>query len=285
MTVFSGTDEIYVSADGGLHYATSSVAGGGAPLTSLAWTGPTSAVAVEGGPGLSGPDRVLESRDSGAHWTTLLLARAPRSPPLTARAVWVGAVRAQASAAAACLQGTHPSASMSCLRSYLLAHGAPTGAVSFVVRFHAYLIGWRPGGVVAGEELSLTPMDCGCTQFVLSTPAGTVTTPVPHPGGPEWTALVRWYPLPAGGSGLSLAGLSGWVESDPTAGTSVTLQYPLVNRCASCAVPYRLRVLVRLTTAGALGPAVSLGPCLVPGATALPDPNVMRCPPVEAWLG
>ncbi len=285
MTVFSGTDEIYVSGDGGLHYTTSTVAGGGAPLTSLAWTGPTSAVAVEGGPGLGGPDRLLESLDAGAHWATLPLVSA--TPPLrmTARAVWSGAVRIQAMAAAACLQGVTTAAGMPCLGRYLLAHGAPPDAVAYVVHDHAYLIGWRPGAISVGEELSLIPMDCGCRKLVLQAPSGSQATPVPQPGGSGWAALARWYRLPGGGTGLTLAGLNGSVESESASGTSVTLQYPLVNRCASCAVPYHLRVMVRLGAASALGPAVSLGPCLAPGLTAPPDPAVMRCPPVETWLG
>ncbi len=286
VTVFSGADEIYVSGDGGLHYNTSTVAGGGAPLTSLAWTSPTSAVAVEGGPGLAGPDRLLESLDAGAHWTTLPITSTTPPPRITAGEVWDGAVRTQALAAAACLEGptTSTSTAMPCLRRYLLAHGAPTGAVTFVLHNHAYLIGWRPGTISAGDELSLLPMDCGCSKLVLQPPSGLITAPVPRPGGTGWAALARWYPLPGGGTGLTPAGINGSIESESANGTSVTLQYPLVNRCASCAVPYRLRVLVRLGAANTLGPAVSLGPCLVPGVTTPPDPAVMRCPPVEAWL-
>ncbi len=283
LTASSGADEIDVSLDGGLHYTTTTIAGGGASLTSLAWTGPTSAVVVEGGPGVAGPDRLLVTLDAGVHWRTLPL-RATPAPPISANTVWAGSVRTQASAAAACLERSTSAASMSCLRGYLLSHGAPMGAVTFVMYFHAYLVGWRPGAIRVGDELSLVPMDCGCEQMVLFTPASGVTTPVPHPGGPRWTALARFYPLPGGGSGLALAGLSGWVESGSPSPNAVTLQYPLVNRCSSCAVPYRLRVTVHLDASGTPGPAVDLGPCLVSGAAHPPDRNVTRCPPVEAWL-
>ncbi len=284
LTATSGAGEIDVSADGGLHYVTTTLAGGGASLTSLAWTSPTSAVVVEGGPGLAGPDRLLVSRDGGVHWATLPVTLTAPGPPVTARAVWPGAVRIQPSAATACLYNSKI-ASTPCLRHYLLAHGAPTSAVSFVMYHGAYLIGWRPGAINFGEELSLVPMDCGCRTTVLVTSTRGLTTPVVHPGGPGWTALARWYPLPTGGSGLSMGGLSGWVESDPATGNTATLQYPLVNMCSACIVPYRLRVLVRLDAAGVPEPGVSLGPCLLPGATHPPDRNVPRCPPVEAWLG
>ena len=283
VTARSGGDEIYVSVDGGLHYATTTVSGGGTPLTSLAWTGPTSVVVIEGSPGQAGPNRLLMSTDFGARWMTLSFTGVTSASAITSSAIWVGALRAQAPAAAACLERSASSVSMSCLRDYLLTHGAPIGAVTFVMRFHAYLVGWRPGAIPVGDELSLIPMDCGCSQLVLGPPSGTITTPVPHPGGPGWAALGHWYPLPGGGTGLTLAGLTGWVETDPTSGRSLTLQYPIVNRCASCTIPYHLRVLVRLTATGAPQRAVSLGPCLVPGATPS-DPNVPRCPPVEAWL-
>ena len=284
LTASSVGDEIDVSVDGGLHYTTTTIAGEGASLTSLAWTGPTSAVVVEGGPGLAGPNRLLVTLDAGVHWRTLPLSVGTPAPPISANTVWAGAVRTQASAAVACLERSTSAASMSCLRGYLLSHGAPTGAVAFVEYFHAYLVGWRPGAIRVGDELSLVPMDCGCEQMVLFTPASGVTTPVPHPGGPGWTALARFYPLPGGGSGLVLAGLRGWVESASSSPNAVTLQYPLVNRCSSCAVPYRLRLTVHLDASGTPGPAVDLGPCLVSGAAHPPDRNVTRCPPVEAWL-
>ena len=283
ITARSGADDIYVSVDGGLHYTTTVVSNGGAALTSLAWTSPSRAVVVEGGPGRAGPNHLLVSTDFGARWTVLPVSSARPAAPITASAVWPGAVRAQALGAAACLQGTRTSATMPCLRNFLLVHGAPMGAVTFVVNQHAYLIGWRPGAIAVGDELSLVPMDCGCSQLVVATSTGIVTTPHPQPGGPGWASLARWYPLPGGGSGLTLAGLNGWVESDPASGRSIVLQYPLVNRCASCAVPYRLRVRVPLSVTGEVQPTVSLGPCLVPGATP-PDRNVPRCPPVMAWL-
>ena len=284
LTATSGAGEIDVSADGGLHYVTTTLAGGGASLTNLAWTSPTSAVVVEGGPGVAGPDRLLVSHDGGVHWATLPLTLTAPAPPVTARAVWPGAVRIQPSAATACLYDSRI-ASTPCLEHYLLAHGAPKSAVAFVQHYRAYLIAWRPGAINFGEELTLVPEDCGCRTTVLVTSKGRLTLPFPRPGGPGWTALARWYPLPTGGSGLGLAGFSGWVESDPATGNTATLQYPLLNMCSACIVPYRLRVLVRLDAAGVPEPAVSLGPCLLPGATHPPDRNVPRCPPVEAWLG
>ena len=277
-----GADVLDASSDGGRTWVTFALADGGVGLSSLAWVTPTTAVVVQGGPGLFGPDRVLISRDRGAHWTPLALLPPPPAGPVGASAVWSAAIRQQAAVASRCLFGHTPGSATSCVLAAMAARGASPDARAFVAAHGAYLIGWRGGVIPVGEELTLAPRDCGCRQLVLLPRAGGVVVPTPHLTGALWVRLESAYPLPGGGTGLTLATLPALVEADPATGPRLLLQYALVNGCATCVISSRARFAVALTPAGRPGPLVSLGPCAIPGVTgpAFAEP---RCPAARGW--